>query len=139
MNINITELSRALRRRRQETNISLREVAIETKVSPSTLSRIENEQGVPDADTIARLAAWLDIPMERFVVGQNKTISYTPTEPLPNIVEAHLLSDKHLTLEAAHALANIFRIAYQEFVRQSDAVKRKVVEQRRLDHAVSGD
>ena len=51
--VNTVELGRAIRRKREELGLSLRDVADETKVSASTLSRIENGTGKPDADNIA--------------------------------------------------------------------------------------
>jgi transcriptional regulator with XRE-family HTH domain len=53
--INTMELGRAIKRRREELSLSLRDVADVTQVSASTLSRIENGTGKPDADNIARL------------------------------------------------------------------------------------
>ena len=51
-----------IRRKREEAGLSLRDVADETGVSASTLSRIENGTGKPDADNIARMgdlqASW---------------------------------------------------------------------------------
>src|SRR3712207_7175657 len=69
--VNTVELGRAIRRKREEMGLSLRDVADETGVSASTLSRIENGTGKPDADNIARLTGWLDMPMER-VMGARK-------------------------------------------------------------------
>ena len=66
--VNTVELGRAIRRKREELGLSLRDVADETNVSASTLSRIENGTGKPDADNIARLTAWLDMPVERLLV-----------------------------------------------------------------------
>src|SRR3712207_4957095 len=63
--INTKELGRAIKRKREELRISLRDVANETQVSASTLSRIENGTGKPDADNIARLTSWLDMPVDR--------------------------------------------------------------------------
>ena len=63
--INTPELGRAIKRHREELKMSLRDVADEIGVSASTLSRIENGTGKPDADNIARLASWLDMPIER--------------------------------------------------------------------------
>ena len=57
--VNTSELGDAVRRRREQQGLSLRDVADLTGVSASTLSRIENGTGKPDADNIARLASWL--------------------------------------------------------------------------------
>src|ERR1700754_2729653 len=88
--VNTEELGRAVRRRREELGLSLRDVATETSVSASTLSRIENGTGKPDADNIARLTSWLDVPMERILSGRDlsqvdaaKAVVYFPQEPTP--------------------------------------------------------
>ena len=119
--VNTEELGRAVRRRREELGLSLRDVADETSVSASTLSRIENGTGKPDADNIARLTAWLDVPMERILSGrhpqeeESKAVIYYPQEPTPEIVEAHLRADKSLTPVTAAALSELFRVAYTQF------------------------
>src|SRR5215813_15561721 len=119
--VNTEELGRAIRRRREELGLSLRDVAAKTSVSASTLSRIENGTGKPDADNIARLTAWLDVPMERILSGrQNQAeaappVVYYPQEPVPEIVEAHLRADRNLTPETASALSELFRVAYTQF------------------------
>ena len=69
--VNTEELGRSIRRKREQLGLSLRDVANETDVSASTLSRIENGTGKPDADNIARLTAWLDVPMERILGGRH--------------------------------------------------------------------
>jgi transcriptional regulator with XRE-family HTH domain len=121
--VNTEELGRAVKRRREELGLSLRDVAAKTSVSASTLSRIENGTGKPDADNIARLTAWLDVPMERILSGRNQdtetsqAVVYYPEEPTPEIVEAHLRADRNLTPETASALSELFRVAYTQFSR----------------------
>ena len=118
--VNTVELGRAIRRKREEQRLSLRDVADETGVSASTLSRIENGTGKPDADNIARLTGWLEVPIERVMSGQpegdeSKAVVYFPQEPTPSIVEAHLRADRNLTPETAQALSELFRVAYAQF------------------------
>ncbi len=120
--VNTIELGRAIRRKREEMGLSLRDVADETKVSASTLSRIENGTGKPDADNIARLTDWLHMPMERVMGAQQrdggdaaKAVVYFPHEATPDIVEAHLRADRNLSPETAKALSEVFRIAYAQF------------------------
>jgi transcriptional regulator with XRE-family HTH domain len=120
--VNTEELGRAIRRRREELGLSLRDVADKTSVSASTLSRIENGTGKPDADNIARLTAWLNMPMERVLSGRAQgndaaPIVYYPHESTPEIVEAHLRADRNLTPETAAALSELFRVAYTQFSR----------------------
>jgi transcriptional regulator with XRE-family HTH domain len=121
--INTEELGRAIRRRREELELSLRDVADQTKVSASTLSRIENGTGKPDADNIARLTSWLDMPLERILgrgrddINDAKAVVYYPHESTPEIVEAHLRADRNLSPETADALSQLFRVAYSQFSR----------------------
>jgi len=115
------ELGQAIKRRREELGLSLRDVADVTGVSASTLSRIENGTGKPDADNIARLTGWLDMPMDRIMNKQSSAanevepVIYYPHEATPEIVEAHLRADKNLSPETANALSELFRVAYKQF------------------------
>ena len=119
--INTIELGRAIKRRREELNLSLRDVADVTQVSASTLSRIENGTGKPDADNIARLTNWLDMPVDRVMKKNNgneesiEAVVYYPHEATPEIVEAHLRADRNLSPETAKALSELFRVAYAQF------------------------
>ena len=120
--INTVELGRAIKRRREELGLSLRDVADVTSVSASTLSRIENGTGKPDADNIARLTGWLDMPVDRVMKKQGgkdgdsvEAVVYYPHEATPEIVEAHLRADRNLSPETAKALSELFRVAYAQF------------------------
>jgi len=117
--ISTQELGRAIKRRRQELSLSLRDVADKTQVSASTLSRIENGTGKPDADNIARLTDWLDMPIDRVMNKRGKddveAVVYYPHEATPEIVEAHLRADKNLSNDTAKALSELFRVAYSQF------------------------
>lgn len=117
--IDTAELGRAIKRKRLENGMSLRDVANETKVSASTLSRIENGTGKPDADHIAVLTKWLDMPVERVLSVKSDDQEKSPViffqdEPIPNIVEAHLRADPNLDPETAKALGELFRVAYKQ-------------------------
>ena len=123
--INTKELGLATKRRREELKLSLRDVADKTNVSASTLSRIENGTGKPDADNIARLTSWLDMPVDRVMKKQGKdadveAVVYYPHEATPEIVEAHLRADRNLTPETAKALSELFRVAYTQFSKPED-------------------
>jgi transcriptional regulator with XRE-family HTH domain len=120
--INVQELGELVKRQRQRTKLSLREVATTTGVSASTLSRVENGVGTPDSATLARLAQWLGVPLERLMSGSllshseaTEPVVYYPTESTPSIVEAHLRADKSLQPDTAKALAELFRVAYNQF------------------------
>ena len=119
--VNTEELGRAVKRRREELGLSLRDVADKTSVSASTLSRIENGTGKPDADNIARLTGWLEVPVERILSARpaqddaSQAVVYYPQEPVPEIVEAHLRADRNLNPETAAALSELFRVAYNQY------------------------
>ena len=117
--INTGELGKAIKRRREELKFSLRDGADVTDVSASTLSRIENGTGRPDADNIARLTQWLDMPVDRLMTKHTddniEPVIYYPHEPTTDIIEAHLRADKNLTPETANALSELFRVAYKQF------------------------
>ena len=129
--VNTSELGRAIRRKREEHGLSLRDVADETGVSASTLSRIENGTGKPDADNIARLTAWLNVPMERIMSGRQvegdeaRPVVYFPQESTPEIVEAHLRADRNLTPETAKALSELFRVAYTQFSHPGEETRKR--------------
>ena len=116
--ISTVELGKAIKRRREELGLSLRDVGDLTEVSASTLSRIENGTGRPDADNIARLTQWLDMPVDRLMRHADESVEpviYYPHEATTDIVSAHLRADKNLTPETAEALSELFRVAYKQF------------------------
>lgn len=117
--ISTAELGKAIKRRREELKLSLRDVGDLTLVSASTLSRIENGTGRPDADNIARLTQWLNMPVDRLMTNHSpnhvEPVIYYPHEKTTDIIEAHLRADKNLTPETANALSELFRVAYQQF------------------------
>jgi len=117
--IDTSELGKAIRRRRQELKLSLRDVGDVTQVSASTLSRIESGKGRPDAENIARITQWLDMPVDRVMKKHAGTevepVVYYPHESTPEIVSAHLRADKNLSAETADALSELFRVAYSQF------------------------
>jgi transcriptional regulator with XRE-family HTH domain len=117
--ISTSELGKKLRLKRLEYSLSLRKVEEITGVSASTLSRIENGTVKPDADTLAHLISWLNIPLARIVSDQQShQVVYFEHESTPEIIEAHLRADANLTPETANALAELFRTAYKQFSKQ---------------------
>ena len=124
--ISTAELGKAIKRRREELNLSLRDVGDLTEVSASTLSRIENGTGRPDADNIARLTQWLDMPVDRLMnhgTDNVEPVIYYPHEATTEIISAHLRADKNLTPETAEALSELFRVAYKQFSKPASKKK----------------
>ncbi len=116
--INTADLGKAIKRRREELKMSLRDVADVIDVSASTLSRIENGTGRPDTDNIARITRWLNMPVDRLMKHSSdgvEPVIYYPHEPVTEIISAHLRADKNLAPETAEALSELFRVAYKQF------------------------
>lgn len=116
--VNVAELGAFIKRKREGERLSLRAVAKQTQVSASTLSRIENSTGTPDAETLARLAKWLNLPLDRIIGLQASLESSFAQIALgytPDVVEAHLRADANLTPENAAALSELFRLAYKQY------------------------
>jgi transcriptional regulator with XRE-family HTH domain len=114
-------LAEAVSQTRKGRGLSLRDVADETNISQSTLSRIERCQGASiDTDNLILLCEWLGVPKNRFLhEGSNadvEAICIMPSEPTPSIVQEILRKDQLLTDEARRILANIFHTAYKGFV-----------------------
>jgi transcriptional regulator with XRE-family HTH domain len=120
--VNVVALQRAMIQCQEDLGCgslteALKVVAQDTGIGVSTLFRISRCEGVPDAETIARLARWLDVPITRFV-GQGQdgrtdgAISYLPHESTPQVVDALLFADETLNAEQAAHVSKLFRIAY---------------------------
>ena len=61
---------------------------------------------------------------QRGVADPNPVVYY-PHESTPEIVEAHLRADRHLTPQTAKALSELFRVAYAQFSQPEDKRARK--------------
>ena len=99
--IPIPAIPAALRARRKADRLSLRAVEKATGISPSTLCRIENEEGVqgPDTETYVRLSHWLE----------------TPSHGIPDTriaVRMAIELDGSLTPDARRLLAEVFDAGY---------------------------
>lgn len=97
----------ALDAERQARNLNWKQVAGESGVSASTLTRMAQGRR-PDVDGLAALSAWSGLGADNFVRSENERHE---AEPLTRIV-AHLRSDKNLTPEAATALNEVIKATY---------------------------
>ena len=99
-------------------SLTWREVARQTGITPSTLTRM-GQGRQPDASSLAALSAWAGLNPADFVER--------PTEA----ARAHLLvvlsrvlrADPGLRAEAANALEEIMRIAYDQCRRQDHRIR----------------
>ena len=123
--IDFPGLAALLRGAREGRNLRLREVAKQTGVSASTLSRIERQQAQPDMRTIQAVAQWIGVPLGRIfhravpddakVVPRSASRPKAPTAPL-DAVEVQFRADPNLSPQAAEALIKIVRTAYRGLV-----------------------
>ena len=91
--------------------VSLRQVARETGVTPSTLTRMR-EGRWPDGAGLAALSAWADLNPADFIdTPLQHTGDLLPLEKIAVLIRA----DPNLTPDAARALEEIIRAAYEGF------------------------
>ena len=98
----------ALDRTRQARNLNWKQVAAQSGVSASTLTRMANGKR-PDVDGLAALASWAKLSTDDFV--RSKTYQGSP-EPLA-MISTYLMSDKNLSAESAAALDEVVKATYE--------------------------
>ena len=103
----------ALDAERQARNCTWKQVAAESGLSASTLSRMSQGKH-PDANGLAALASWSGLDLDRFV---RSTAAKEEPEPLA-VISSCLYSDPRLNEEAAVALDQMVKAAYRSMVRQ---------------------
>ncbi len=101
----------------RERGIGLRAAAEESRISPSTLSRLQRgaSASLPDAETLSKLAAWLGVPLGTLLADDREAPTDGPQLSTPEVVEVHLRADKHLSPKTAETLAKMFRLLYEQF------------------------
>ena len=98
----------ALDAERQARQLTWKQVASESGVSASTLTRMAQGRR-PDVDGLAALAAWSGLRADDYVRSE---ADRPRAEPLARIA-THLRSDKNLTPEAATALNEVIKATYE--------------------------
>jgi len=99
----------ALDSQRQSQRLTWKQVAAQSEVSASTLTRMANGRR-PDVDSLAALLKWSGLQAESFVKGARD--ARTESDPLTQIT-AYLRADRNLTPEAAAALEAILKAGYE--------------------------
>lgn len=66
MKFNATIFGEKIKEKRRFCNLSIRELAAKTLISPATISRIENGSK-PDIDTALTLAHWYGVDLKYFI------------------------------------------------------------------------
>lgn len=114
MPLPIEELGRLIARKRDGRGI--RAAAAEAKVSPATLSRIENGH-MPDLATFAKVCAWLDVNPAEFLGLA------PPREAQPRAV-VHFRKKKTVSPETAQSLAELILAAQRAKEARQDLLRR---------------
>lgn len=111
----LANISAKIKAKRRETGLGLRASAEQSKVSASTLSRIERgaATSIPDANTLNKLAKWLDTSVNSLLDIEEKPDN-SPLLTTPEIVEVHLRADKELSPKTAKSLATMFKMMYEQ-------------------------
>lgn len=113
--LSIQELGAALRARRSEEDLSLKEVGEIINVSAATLSRIERGH-TPDTTVIGKLAEWLGVNVT--TAGEQASRIRTDAD-LKNQIAVHLRANKRLSPEVANAIAQSFEAVMQHEIRKA--------------------
>lgn len=74
---------------------------------------------VPDTDTLTKIAAWLNVPVESLLKDETVKDNTSLELSTPDMIEVHLRADKELSPETAKALAESFRLLYNQFKKQN--------------------
>jgi len=117
--VNVRKLGLAVRSKRRKDKMTLVQVAEQTGISAATLSRLERQiddgeavKITPDLHTITLLAKWLSVSVDDFLPT---SILEVREQNMPEFVEAHLRADRNLDNESAKKLADLFRLAYEQY------------------------
>ena len=98
----------ALDATRRSRNLNWKQVAAQSGVSASTLTRMAQGRR-PDVDGLAALASWSGLKADDFV---RSDAEQGEPEPLA-MISTYLKSDPHLTPEAADALDQLVKATYE--------------------------
>lgn len=105
----------ALDRTRAERGLLWKDVAQQSGVSASTLTRIAQfRQGRrPDVDSLAALVTWAGLSADEFVRRPGEADAPTKVDTVTRVA-TYLRGDRHLSPEAAKALEQLIDVAYQQ-------------------------
>jgi transcriptional regulator with XRE-family HTH domain len=98
---------------RSQRGLTWKDVAAQSGVSPSTLTRLGQDRR-PDVDSFARLVAWGGFTADQFVNPPKRAQAGGFITNLPT----YLRSDPNLDERGVQALESIIRAAYEQFRRE---------------------
>lgn len=100
----------ALDSQRQSKRMRWKQVAEESGVSASTLTRMAQGRR-PDVDSMAALLIWSGLDADSFIKRDRSP--QTESDPLATIT-AYLRADPHLTPQSAAAIEAVVKAAYEQ-------------------------
>jgi transcriptional regulator with XRE-family HTH domain len=105
----------ALDAERQSRGMTWRQVAIATKVSASSLTRMAQGRR-PDVDSLTALCAWSGLRADSFVRDQNMVRVEPATVAM---ISTYLRADPNLTSQDAQMLESLIITAYERLKKRS--------------------
>jgi transcriptional regulator with XRE-family HTH domain len=99
----------AIDAQRQARKLTWKQVAAQSGVSASTLTRMAQGRR-PDVDGLAALIAWSGLDTDAFINDQEKERGEPETLAM---ISTYLRSDPHLSPESARALDELIKATYQ--------------------------
>jgi len=100
-----------VRQKRKRENMSLREAAVQVRISAPTLQRVETGQ-LPTVSVLVRVADWLGVKVDDLRQRPSESPRGTVAQ-----IEIFLRADPNLDRKAAAAIANIVREVYDGLVK----------------------
>lgn len=100
----------ALDSQRQSRRMTWKQVAEESGISASTLTRMAQGRR-PDVDSMAALSIWSGLNVDSFIKHDRSDRS--ESDPLATIT-AYLRADPHLTPQSAAAIEAVVKAAYEK-------------------------
>jgi transcriptional regulator with XRE-family HTH domain len=108
--VHVDALIAALDSERKAKGLSWRQLARAARVSPSTLTRMQQGKS-PDVNTFSALTTWLDIPAERFYAEQPHPPA--PREDPMAVISTLLRGKKKMNPRALTALQELVNAAFK--------------------------
>lgn len=108
----IANLAGALKARRREERLSLRDLSDLIGVSLNTLSRVERGH-IPDLKNFQRIIDWLEMPASAFLESEPST---------PRAIARHLQADERLSEAAARQITELVEDMYHKLAGAQDVV-----------------
>jgi transcriptional regulator with XRE-family HTH domain len=110
--VDVAALYAALERKREDEGLSWRAVGRALGVAPSVFTRLADGRR-PDVDTFVTLLRWLRMPAEAFILPPADAPDEQPALEPVDAIGFRLRTDARLSPEAAGAIEQVVRVAYQ--------------------------